>query len=280
MAISVLLLIVLLFSCFLKANQKTTPQPMPVPNQQGQYEIKVHLGESAQDVYRRNPNMFKVNASGVGPGFMRPVLPFKEIEKIKIVLMDTDQQPIFAMDHIKDLRLVNDDNIPHLGIDNLLVDTATSGENLNDKQLYELYAKIRDMLKNYGWQAYIDPEDPRVFGKASWENKSIGLKDGFYIDRYEKWQKYIADGNIFVMFKRENLIAKVSVSSVLSDIEIETAAASYLYRYDEKTRVEHWREYLQQDIPKWKISREKQETEFRKQGISIDENYIDVQLPK
>ncbi|MDQ9025551.1 hypothetical protein RFN43_11030 [Acinetobacter gerneri] len=140
---------------------------MPVPNQQGQYEIKVHLGESAQDVYRRNPHMFKVNASGVGPGFMRPVLPFKEIEKIKIVLMDNDQQPIFAMDHIKDIRLVNDDNIPHLGVDNLLVDTATSGENLNDKQLYERYAKIRDMLKNYGWQAYIDPEDPRVFGKTS-----------------------------------------------------------------------------------------------------------------
>ncbi|WP_312967535.1 hypothetical protein [Acinetobacter gerneri] len=142
LAMSLLLLILLLFSCFLKANQKTTPQPMPVPNQQGQYEIKVHLGEPAQDVYRRNPNMFGVNASGVGPGFMRPVLPFKEIEKIKIVLMDTDQQPIFAMDHIRDIRLVNDNNIPHLGVDNLLVDTATSSENLNDKQLYELYAKI------------------------------------------------------------------------------------------------------------------------------------------
>lgn len=69
---SLLLLILLLFSCFLKANQKTTPQPMPVPNQQGQYEIKVHLGESAQDVYRRNPNMFKVNASGGRSGIYAP----------------------------------------------------------------------------------------------------------------------------------------------------------------------------------------------------------------
>ena len=67
-------------------NRQSLPTPMPKVNAQGKYDLTVTLGEPYEDVYRRNPHMFEVSESGFGPGFMRPVLPFKEIPKIKKLL--------------------------------------------------------------------------------------------------------------------------------------------------------------------------------------------------
>ena len=256
-------------------NRQSLPTPMPKVNAQGKYDLTVTLGEPYEDVYRHNPHMFEVSETGFGPSFMRPVLSFKEIPKIKTVLLGTNGLPVFEWENFADIRLVNDSNIPELGIHNFLGDFKPITEKLDDQQRYQLYAKIRSVLITYGWQAFTEPEYPRLFGQASWEIGKDKLNDGFYIDSYEKWQKYCSNSSIFVVFKKGNLIAEVSVSDILSSIEIETAESVFFFAYDENTRVEHWKEYLQRDIPKWAKQRAEEEAILKAKGVDIDERYTD-----
>ena len=255
-------------------NRQSLPTPMPKVNAQGKYDLTVTLGEPYEDVYRRNPHMFEVSESGFGPGFMRPVLSFKEIPKIKTVLLGTNGLPVFEWENFADIRLVNDSNIPELGINNFLGRLTSSRDKLDDQQRYQLYTKIRSVLLTYGWQAYTEPESPRIFGQDSWEVAKDWLNDGVYIDSYEKWQKYVGEDGIFVMFKKDNLIAKISVGAY-PRIEIESAESVFFFKYDENTRVEHWKEYLQRDIPKWAKQRAEEEAILKAKGVDIDERYTD-----
>ena len=86
--------------------------------------------------------------------------------------------------------------------------------------------------------------------------------------------------SIHAIFYKDNLILDLFLSDTYTDINIETNTASYLYRYDEKTRGEKWREYLAADIPKWQAKRKHAEDELKAKGYHIDETYVDAPLPK
>ena len=172
-------------------------------------------------------------------------------------------------------------------------------------KLYTQYREILKILKLYGWKTYIplvgnnlDPSGypntrggyPRILGEDSWRlyKEELGnysnLPDGYFIDSYEKWNKYVQSRNIKnsinTMFYKDNLILDLYLTDTYTNINIETNTASYLYRYDEKTRGEKWREYLAADIPKWQAKRKQAEDELKAKGYHIDETYVDAPLPK
>lgn len=178
-----------------------------------------------------------------------------------------------------------------------------------NRHLYDQYAEILKRIKLYGWKPYIPLAEkvhmgdgyirsyPRLFAKDAWEiwrtqmldddlEQYIAVPlDGYYIDSFEKWQRYVnarEDNNpsIFVQFYKGNLILSLSVSNIAPSIEIETNTALYFYLYDEKTRTEKWKEYLANDIPKWQVQRKQAEDILRAKGYTIDESYVDAPLPK
>lgn len=153
------------------------------------------------------------------------------------------------------------------------------------KNAYQQYQDILAVLKKYGWKPYVHLESPRVFGEDSWKVEQLESlddqgyanlwEDGFYIDSYEKWQKYVEDDDIFVLFYRKNLLLRLSVDHKYPRLEIETNTSNYLDREDDK-----WMEKLAADLPKWQAKRKKAEDILRAKGYTIDESYVDAPLPK
>lgn len=153
------------------------------------------------------------------------------------------------------------------------------------KNAYQQYQDILAVLKKYGWKPYVHLESPRVFGEDSWKVEQLESlddqgyanlwEDGFYIDSYEKWQKYVEDDDIFVLFYRKNLLLRLSVDHEYPRLEIETNTSNYLDREDDK-----WMEKLAVDLPKWQAKRKEAEDALRAKGYTIDESYVDAPLPK
>lgn len=153
------------------------------------------------------------------------------------------------------------------------------------KKAYQQYQDILAVLKKYGWKPYVHLESPRVFGEESWKVEQLESlddqgyanlwADGFYIDSYEKWQKYVEDDDIFVLFYRKNLLLQLSVDHKYPRLEIETNTSNYLDREDDK-----WMEKLATDLPKWQAKRKEAEDILRAKGYTIDESYVDAPLPK
>lgn len=153
------------------------------------------------------------------------------------------------------------------------------------KKLYQQYQDILAVLKKYNWKPYAHLQSPRVFGRDSWrvqqdesfrdEDYISVWEDGFYIDSYEKWQKYVEDDDIFVLFYRKNLLLRLSVSDLSPRLEIETNTSKYLNREDDR-----WMEKLAADIPTWQAQRKEAEDALRAKGYTIDESYVDAPLPK
>ncbi len=149
------------------------------------------------------------------------------------------------------------------------------------KKLYQQYQDILAVLKKYNWKPDLYPYSPRIFGQESWVLQGdykyghLINRDGFYIDSYEKWQKYVEDDNIFVCFYRKNLLLRLSVSDLSPRLEIETNTSHYLNREDDR-----WMEKLAADIPKWQAERKEAEDILRAKGYTIDESYVDAPLPK
>lgn len=153
------------------------------------------------------------------------------------------------------------------------------------KKLYQQYQDILVVLKKYNWKPLIHLESPRVFGEDSWKVEQLESlddqgyanlwADGFYIDSYEKWQKYVEDDEIFVLFYRKNLLLQLSITDSSPRLEIETNTSNYLDREDDK-----WMEKLATDLPKWQAKRKEAEDILRAKGYTIDESYVDAPLPK
>lgn len=270
---------------------KSEPADPPKLNTQGEYRLTVQLGEPVQQTYQRNPGFFEVGESGFGPGFMYPLLPTDEIPKARVDILDEDYKTAFNMSTLTDIRFVHDSNYPELGTGHFFThlpnvaqcqyenDAETNpecSEEVISKKLFEQYMEIVKLLKQYNWQPYIDLEYPRLSGEESWQGDFY--EDGYYIDTYEKWQQYAGD-EIFVMFYHKNLILQVSVDTTAPVLEMYTNHFEYLFRYDEETRGERWKEYLARDIPKWSAQRQQRETELKAKGYSIAENYQDAPLP-
>ena len=271
-------------------------------NSQGEYRFVLKLGESPQVVNQRNPNLFKMDDVGHSSKFYHPILPFSEIPKIRVELLGEDYHPVLDFINAKDIMLVSDASYPELGISDMTLDfqSATDcDEKTNNnctqeaisKRKYHQYAQTIAMLKKFGWKPYIpligykdEAGYARVTGEISWRldssDRFIVNKDGYYMDSYEKWQKYVPRNDVFVQFYKDNLILDLVLGDALSYLNITTNNDSYFFRYDEFTRAEKWREYLAADIPKWQAKRKQAEDELRAKGYHIDETYIDAPLPK
>lgn len=274
-----LLLICSLLFFMSQPMQSKEVSPMPSVNAQGQYEINVRMGSPFEEVYQRNPNMFEVSESGLGPGFMRPELSLDDIKKTKVKVLGKDFQTVFELDGgAEDIRLVNSSDIPNAGISNFLVAFPIIEGEGADQKLYERYRGILDTLKRYGWTPYVDFYEPRIFGAESWQP---GLThDGYYIDSFEKWNIHADDNRVAVYFYKDNLLLKLVIGELNSVVEINTAETHYILSRQEEDRFEHWKTYLKQDLVKWKVQRAEAETELKVKGFTIDENYIDAPLPK
>lgn len=246
-----LLLICSLLFFMAQPMQSKEVSPMPYVNAQGQYEINIRMGSPFEEVYQRNPNMFEVSESGLGPGFMRPELSLDDIKKTKVKVLGNDFQTVFELDGgAEDIRLVNSSDIPDAGISNFLVAFPIIEGESADQKLYERYRGILDTLKRYGWMSRVKPYAPRVLGAESW--KADLRPDGYYIDSFEKWKIFAPNNNIIVFFYKDNLLLSLSIGNIDSNIEIDTAETYYILSRQEEDRFEHWKTYLKQDLVKWK----------------------------
>lgn len=278
LSIFIVVILTLILFFMIKPMPLQEETAMPKTNAKCEYEIKVRMGSSVEEVYQRNPNMFEESESGVGPGFMRPELSLNQLKKTKIKIWGKDFQPVLDFEGgAQDIRLVNSADIPHAGISNFLVGfPIVEGEHV-DRVLYERYIRILDRLKHYGWIPYIPLDSARVLGEESWQPDLFN--DGYFIDSFEKWQKYAFGNRIGAYFYKDNLILILNISDVNSKVEINTAETHYILSRREEDRFENWKVYLKQDLVKWKMQRAKEESELKARGITIAEDYVDAALP-
>ncbi len=257
---------------------------IPIKNVRGYYPLTVRLGEDYQSLIQNNPNLLIHNESGIGPGFIYPNLKFKDILDIDVTLLNADMNPIFKMNGFQDVGLVNDSmGINHLNL--ALLTSGANGQELDLQTRYQQYIAVMMVLKKYGWKHFIPKDQPRISGLESWQlmaQENIYNPDGYYIDSFEKWQKYIGliEGPTMSFYK-DNLILTFHTfdSSPSLIFDMYTAQFLYLYLYDEKNKLSQWKAHLVEDVPQWKKERIEIEMDLRKKGFHIDENYIDAPLP-
>ncbi len=292
--------------------------PVYNKNEKGEYRMVVRLGESPELLDQRNPNLFTSEGVVADLGSNRPVLPFAEIPKIHLELLDENYERVFDLVGFKDIVIYGGAEwmgVSDMSIDLFRIQTCEFWEKpctpeMVSKMRYEQYWQIVGMLKKYGWKPYVPmvgyKDEPygyaRVFGEESWKTDLqwyLDLErsrndsnfepiyppyyvypDGYYVDTYDKWQKYAFDRDLLIFFYKNNLLLQLNIGNATTTIDIKTNADSFFYRYDEHTRAEKWKEYLAADIPKWQAKRKEAEDILRAKGYTIDESYVDAPLPK
>lgn len=292
--------------------------PVYNKNDKGEYRMVVRLGESSALLQQRNPNLFASAEVVADLGSHRPVLPFAEIPKIRLELLDENYERVLDLAEFRDIVIyggaewmgVSDMTIHLFRIQTCEFWEQPCTPEMVSKMRYEQYWQIVGMLKKYGWKPYVPMVGhkdelygyARVFGEESWKidlqwyldmeryrnerdfepihQPYATYPDGYYVDTYDKWQKYAFDRDVFVLFYKNNLLLQLNISGTAPTINIRTNADSFFYRYDEFTRTEKWKEYLANDIPKWQAKRKEAEDALRAKGYTIDESYVDAPLPK